>query len=281
MNLVRRSLASASLLALVLPACSGGGQSAGQAPVTTSPAASTTVVSTTTTEPQLSTADEPLVECDNSVFREAFGEKMRMNLCTENWASGNSDRDTWNCPDEGCRQVRLYTRENGAWRSTAVCDTRYPLTLWKVTCFRTDLQPVTVADVPSPAIQCRIWPTNVALRNVSETGCKPPQSVIDEATRGRCTRWVENLALPIEKCDSGRVVRIVQKRLDALGFDTDVDGYLGPGGVAAVMAFQKTNSLMATGLVDLATWRALFPSNEGLRGTDTDGDGVITPDELS
>ena len=76
-------------------------------------------------------------------------------------------------------------------------------------------------------------------------------------------------------------MRTVQKRLAALGFDTDVDGYLGPGGVTAVMAFQKKNGIMATGLVDLATWRALFPGNAGLKGTDTDGDGVITPDELA
>jgi hypothetical protein len=280
-----RRTAAALIAVLGLAACSGtapaGTAGDSSATANTVDTIVDTTVVTSTTEPQLSTADEPAVECDNSMFRDALGEKMRMLQCTENWASGNSDRDTWNCPDEGCRQVRLYARENGTWRSTAVCDTRYPLTLWKVACYRTDLQPLTVADVPSPAIQCRIWPANVALRNVSETGCTPPASVIAEATRGNCTRWVENFALPIEKCDSGRVVRTVQKRLAALGFETDVDGYLGPGGVTAVMAFQEKNSLLATGLVDLATWRALFPGNAGLKGTDTDGDGVITPDELS
>ena len=283
--MLRSRTAVAALTAVfVLAACSGGGSTTTDTASDSSAPADTvvtTTVATSTTEPQLSTADEPAVECDSSMFRAAFGEKMRMLQCTENWASGNSDRDTWNCPDTGCRQVRLYVRENGTWRSTAVCDTRYPLTLWKTACYRTDLQPLTVADVPSPAIQCRIWPTNVALRNVSETGCTPPQSIINEATRGKCTGWTENLALPLEKCDSGRAVRTVQKRLVALGFDTDVDGYLGPGGVAAVMAFQKKNGIMATGLVDLATWRALFPGNAGLKGTDTDGDGVITPDELA
>lgn len=269
------------LIALVLSACSGGGQAVDSAPDTTVSSASTTVVVTTTTEPQLSTVDEPLVECDNTLFREAFGEKMRMNLCTENWATGNSDRDTWNCPDEGCRQVRIYRRDNGTWRATATCDTQYPLTIWKASCFRPDLEPVSAADIPSPAVQCRIWPANVQLRNVSETGCEPPQSVIDEATRGKCTRWTENLRLPLEKCDSGRAVRVLQKRLVALGYDMEIDNYFGPGGVTAIMDFQRKNSIFATGLVDLATWRALFPSNEGLRGTDTDGDGVVTPDELS
>ena len=276
-----RPVAAAALGALLLAACAGNGRTATTEPSTTSLSPSTTLSVTTTTEAQLSTADEPLVKCNNAAFREAFGEKMRMDLCTENWASGNSDRDTWNCPDDGCRQVRLYARGNGTWRATATCDTRYPLTLWKASCFRPDLQPVTVADIPSPAIQCRIWPANVQLRNVSETGCEPPQSVINEATRGKCTGWTENYRLPIEKCDSGRVIRVLQKRLVALGYDVDVDGYLGPGAVAAIMDFQKKNSIFATGLVDLATWRALFPSNEGLKGTDSDGDGVVTPDELS
>lgn len=281
MTTLRRSLSVLPLIALVLSACSGGGRAVEPATDTTAPAVSTSVVVTTTTEPQLSTVDEPVVDCDNNVFRETFGEKMRMNLCTENWAVGNSDRDTWNCPDEGCRQVRIYRRDNGTWRATATCDTQYPLTIWKASCFRPDLEPVTAADIPSPAVQCRIWPANVQLRNVSETGCEPPQSVIDEATRGKCTRWTENLRLPLEKCDSGRAVRVLQKRLVALGYDVDVDGYLGPGGVAAIMDFQRKNSIFATGLVDLATWRALFPSNEGLRGTDTNGDGVVTPDELA
>lgn len=281
MNSRTPSIAAVILAAALLGACAGSERTATTEPASTSLSPSTTVVVTTTTEAQLSTADEPLVRCDNAAFRETFGEKMRMNLCTGNWASGNSDRDTWNCPDAGCRQVRLYTRGDGTWRATATCDTRYPLTLWKVSCFRPDLQPVTVADIPSPSIQCRIWPTNVQLRNVSETGCEPPQSVINEATRGKCTRWTENLRLPLEKCDSGRVVKILQRRLVALGYDMEIDNYLGPGVVSAIMDFQKKNSIFATGLVDLATWKALFPSNEGLKGTDSDGDGVITPDELS
>lgn len=277
---MRRHLAILSTAAiLLLAACSQSGQSAD---TTASPAStSTDVVVTTTTEPQLDTVDEPLVDCDNAAFKAALGEKMRMSLCTASWAAGNSDRDTWNCPDTGCRQVRLYRLENGTWRSTATCDTAYPLTYWKSSCYRPDLNSVTVADIPSPAIQCRIWPTNQQLRYVSETGCTPSKSVVFEATHGKCERWNENYRLPLEKCDSGHVIRLVQRRLVALGYDVDVDGYFGPGGVAALMEFQKKSAVLVTGLVDMDTWKALFPANKGLKGTDVNGDGVIGPDEAA
>ena len=274
---------AAAFALVVLSACGGSSGDAGtqaeQAPDTV--AASSTTVVTTTTEVPLSTADEPVTECDTEGLRAAFKSKMVLGTCTENWAVGNLDRDTWNCPDAGCRQVKLFRRDAGTWTATATCDTTLPLTLWRVSCFRADLQPMATTDVPSPAIQCRIWPANVALRNVAETGCTPPESVVNEALRGECDRWVENLKLPLEKCDSGSAVRVLQKALKAKGHDVDVDGYFGIGTVRAVMDVQTQNSLLKTGLVDIGTWKAIFPGNAGLKGTDSNGDGVISAEELS
>ncbi len=269
-------------VAAALASCGGSGSSTDETSGTAdSVAGSTSTVVTTTTEPPLSTADEPVVECDAAGLRAAFKSKMVLGTCTENWAVGNLDRDTWNCPDAGCRQVKLFNKSAGSWRATATCDTTLPLTLWRVSCFRADLEPMATTDVPSLAIQCRIWPANVALRNVAETGCTPPESVVNEALRGECDRWVDNFKLPLEKCDSGSAVRVLQKALKALGHDVDVDGYFGVGTVRAVMDVQTKNSLLKTGLVDIATWKVIFPGNAGLKGNDTNGDGVISAEELS
>jgi hypothetical protein len=47
------------------------------------------------------------------------------------------------------------------------------------------------------------------------------------------------------------------------------------------MDVQTKNSLLKTGLVDIATWKVIFPGNAGLKGNDTNGDGVISAEELS
>lgn len=275
MRLIRR----AAPLLVALAAC-GSGSSAPD-PTVAETVAPSTVPASTTTEAPFATADEPAARCDTDGLRAAFKSKMVMGACTANWAAGNLDRDTWNCPDRGCRQVRLFHRVGGKWTATAVCDSSLPLTLWRVSCFRGDLTAVTVDHIPSPAIQCRVWPANVALRNVAETGCTPPKSVIADALKGKCERWSENFKLPLEKCDSGSAVRLVQKALVKAGHALDPDGYFGSDTVRAVMEVQKGASLLATGLVDLGTWRVIFPANAGLKGSDTNGDGVISAEELS
>ncbi|MFM8601129.1 MAG: peptidoglycan-binding domain-containing protein [Actinomycetota bacterium] len=271
----------ATLVLVTLAACGGSRGATDTTAVSEPAAAPTSTAVTATTEAPLSTVDEPVTECDAEGLRAAFKSKMVLGTCTENWAVGNLDRDTWNCPDAGCRQVKLFRRDAGTWTATATCDTTLPLTLWRVSCFRADLQPMATADVPSLAVQCRIWPANVALRNVAETGCTPPESVVNEALRGECDRWVDNFKLPLEKCDSGSAVRVLQKALKAKGHDVDVDGYFGTGTVRAVMDVQTKNSLLKTGLVDIGTWKAIFPGNAGLKGTDSNGDGVISAEELS
>ena len=103
----------------------------------------TTVAVTSTTEAQLSTVDEPVVECDVKALRAAFKSKMVLDTCTTTWAVGNTDRDTWNCSKDGCSQVDLYHLDGGTWRSTATCHVDQPLTYWKGSCYRADMAQVT------------------------------------------------------------------------------------------------------------------------------------------
>ena len=58
------------------------------------------------------------------------------------------------------------------------------------------------------------------------------------------------------------------------------DGFFGGETVSAVMAEQKKAGLQQTALVDLATWKAIFPANAGLKGADANGNGVLEPGEL-
>ncbi len=50
---------------------------------------------------------------------------------------------------------------------------------------------------------------------------------------------------------------MLQQKLIALGYAVTADGSFGPGTKAAVIQFQQTHGLPATGTVDAATWAAL------------------------
>ena len=236
-------------------------------------------VSTTVSIAEPTGADEPLADCDAKALRSAFNTKMKLNLCTATWATGNTDRDTWNCPKAGCRQISLFHLTD-TWRKTVVCDATQPLTYWKGSCYREDMTSVQATDVPPPSIQCKIWPANTDFNFITVTGCDATKDVIAAATTGECTHWSENFILPLVKCDSGKGVKLAQGVLKAAGYAVQVDGYFGPGTAKAVYAFQKKQNIKQTGMIDLPTWQTLFPSNTGLSGKDSNGDGTITPDEL-
>ncbi|MFN8026553.1 MAG: peptidoglycan-binding domain-containing protein [Acidimicrobiia bacterium] len=50
---------------------------------------------------------------------------------------------------------------------------------------------------------------------------------------------------------------VLQQKLASLGYQVTADGSFGPGTKAAVIQFQTSKSLPATGVVDAATWTAL------------------------
>ena len=97
---------------------------------------------------------------------------------------------------------------------------------------------------------------------------------------GACTGYFAAVEFPIEKCDQGTAVRLMQDRLKKAGFATNVDGYFGPSMAKAVYDFQGTQKLQQTGLIDKATWLALEPNQSNLPGRDKNNDGVIDPSEL-
>lgn len=57
----------------------------------------------------------------------------------------------------------------------------------------------------------------------------------------------------------GNITRLIQERLNSLGFNCGkVDGIFGGGTRAAVIAFQRAHGLSADGIVGKNTWRALL-----------------------
>lgn len=57
----------------------------------------------------------------------------------------------------------------------------------------------------------------------------------------------------------GNITRLIQERLNSLGFNCGkVDGIFGAGTYAAVIAFQKAHGLTPDGIVGQNTWRVLL-----------------------
>lgn len=95
-----------------------------------------------------------------------------------------------------------------------------------------------------------------------------------------CDGYTPNDALPVQRCDSGRLVLAVQLALQSAGYDiTALDGEFGDQTDAAVRAFQEAEGLTVDGIVGNQTWGAIdFPDNVA---TDANGDGAISPDEVT
>lgn len=276
---VRRLLPA--LLLVVLAAC--GAQSADTATTTidTSPVPTTVGVTTTTiAATKNAPSGEKVIPCDAKAIGASFGEKVRVEACTATWAFGDTDRDTWNCPKEGCEQTRLYQLVNAKWISPAICYRNQPLTQFSRSCYVPNAGPATLAQIPPSDVACAIWPANRSLKWIEETGCEARQADIDAALSGKCEGYFQSTSLPVERCDQGTAVSEMQKRLKKAGFATQVDGYFGEAMAKAVYEFQSKNALLKSGVIDAATWKALEPDQTTLPGTDRNGDGLITPDEL-
>lgn len=70
---------------------------------------------------------------------------------------------------------------------------------------------------------------------------------------------------PLSKGSKGTQVKAIQSRLIELGYlSGKADGDYGSGTESAVSAFQTANSLEATGIIDEATFEALYEGVEGL-----------------
>lgn len=265
-----------------LIACS----SASDSVATTSPepvlTTSTLPLAATTTSPTFLNAasGEKEIPCDNKKTSAMYGEKLLLEKCTATWAFGDTDRDRWNCPDEGCTQTRLFHFDGAKWINTTTCQRSLPLTRFFMSCYIPNVGAATLKEIPPSDVACIIWPANTALKYVAETGCEADLASITASLNEKCTGYFAASELPVEKCDQGLPVQLMQSRLRKAGYNTSVDGYYGPAMALAVFKFQKDKGLLKSGTIDEATWKALEPDQSTLPGTDVNGDGTISPNEL-
>jgi len=276
-----KRIASLVLLSLIIAACSSSSDAVTETTPAPVIATTTSIVATTTTAPLLNPpSGETAIPCDSKVVGASYGEKLRLEKCTTTWAFGDTDKDSWNCPDEGCAQTRIFKLEADKWVNTATCRRELPLTRYAMSCYVPNVGAATLAQLPPSDVACLIWPANSLLKYTSETGCTPSKTDIAAQMNGACTGYFTAVEFPVEKCDQGTAVRVMQERLKKAGFNTNVDGYFGPNMAKAVYDFQGKQQLRQTGMIDQATWLAIEPNQSTLPGTDRNNDGVIDPSEL-
>lgn len=255
-----KRVVSVAVAAIILASC--GGSSSNEANPTTvatdADTATTLPVSTTAPAPSTTVAvDEDVVKCPTSTFSAQFKTKMRMLDCTTTWAVGRYDRDTWNCPSDGCIDARIFHLENNVWVDKATCYTTEPLIPGKRRCYVPDVGVATDADLPPAVIACKIWPLNTDPKWADEAGCPLTDAAVNRILSTACDGWNQNESLPISPCDSGSLVRTVQKALRDAGFSVQVDGFNGPGTVRAIAQFQQDKGLRRSGIVNEETFAAL------------------------
>jgi len=250
------------LALLFLAACGGSSASSDSTNASVAATTTTTVAAVTTTtvvEIFNPASGEKAVKCDNKAVGASYGEKVKLEFCTATWAMGDTDQDTWNCPKEGCEQTRLYHLVGDKWTSPAICRRDKPLTRFALSCYIPNAGPATLAEIPPKDVACIIWQANKSLTFVEETGCTPSKAEINISLSTECTGYFAAVSLPLEKCDTGGAVTMMQKQLRAAGYSVSVDGYFGPALAKAVYAFQGKKGLQQLGIIDSATWNALSP----------------------
>lgn len=98
-------------------------------------------------------------------------------------------------------------------------------------------------------------------------------------TTGPACEFAENSSLPLERCNMGPPVAVLQSILQADGYAIDtVDGYFGDQTLYAVRAFQEAEGIKVDGIVGEQTWSELGVDERF--GNDDNGDGAIAPNEI-
>jgi len=99
------------------------------------------------------------------------------------------------------------------------------------------------------------------------------------STTGPVCEFAENTAFPIQRCNMGPPVVVLQSILQAAQYDVSaIDGEFGDQTLYAVRAFQAAEGLAVDGLVGAETWAALDVPNSF--GDDDNGNGSIEPNEI-
>lgn len=95
-----------------------------------------------------------------------------------------------------------------------------------------------------------------------------------------CESFKSNEDFPLVRCNEGLPITEIQKALSEYKFNLEIDGYFGDATRLAIQLLQVQNGFNPTGEVDQDLWRFLT-AGRPLPGEDADGDGVISPSELS
>ena len=137
-----------------------------------------------------------------------------------------------------------------------------------------DFGPVTYADVRNfqashhLAVDGIVGPQTMQALDVSSNSASPTM----EAARVGLLR----------EGDSGPAVVRLQKDLEALGYSTGgAEGDFGPMTLTAVVDFQQSNGIPATGLVGVLTWRALDEAVQQAPPTNTMGSNQVNRGSIS
>lgn len=219
-------------------------------------------------------------DCSREAVEAAVGEPSIFQ-CHGVWASVMPNSYAGSCTE--CESVWLYRWESAKWNLKGYCIQYNPLLstgcYGQKGTFQNSVS-TEISELPDQKTACEIWDADSSLWNISKTGCKPSTESIEDARNRPCDSYYANSDLPLGRCEKGRGVRSIQKRLIAGGAKIDLDGYFGTGTVIAVMDFQTAVGLPVTGYVDEKTWKALIPNQTELPGADSDGNGLITPDEF-
>ena len=170
---------------------------------------------------------------------------------------GDTDRDSWQCESEGCRQTRIFHLDAGKWVNTATCDRTLPLTRFASSCFFPNVGLATANLVPPQDVACIIWATNTLPQYVKETGCALSRDAVLASLSTKCDDTFDATQLPLQKCDRGDIVRQLQVRLRELNYKITASGFFGPDTSQAIFDFQESKNLLTTAIVDEETWLAL------------------------
>lgn len=258
---VLKSTRTAAYISIMLLSVMGCTSAAIESTVSTEPTSSTVPAGTATTIASLLVppSGETEVPCDAKTISQSYGEKVKTEKCTQTWAIGDTDRDSWNCPDEGCRETRVFRLKNNKWINTAICLRELPLARFASSCFVPNVGLATIDLIPPQDVACILWPINTMAKFVKETQCLLDENKVLASFEPRCKGFFEKTTLPLEKCNQGALVQQALTKLQQLGYVRNVDIYFGPEMARAVFKFQTDNNLLRTGIVDDETWSILAP----------------------
>ena len=102
----------------------------------------------------------------------------------------------------------------------------------------------------------------IANKNISISNVKPTVNNSDnwiKRLQEECNKQGFNSYPTLKKGARGNITKLLQEKLVSLGYNTNgIDGIFGVGTEKAVMSFQKSNGLVADGIVGKNTWEKLL-----------------------